>query len=82
LYPSNSASKRALLTDQINQSIKTVKKIAMKKQFAIKVAQVSKNISVAAAKNESANMLKFMKPIECCQAWSIQGLIRKPAFSL
>lgn len=54
----------------------------MKKQFAIKVAQVSKNITVAAAKNESANMLKFMKPIECCHAWSIQGLIRKPAFSL
>lgn len=54
----------------------------MKKQFAIKVAQVSKNIAVAAAKNESANMLKFLKPVQCCEAWSIQGLTRKPAFSL
>ncbi|MBC3784297.1 hypothetical protein [Spirosoma utsteinense] len=54
----------------------------MKKQFAIKVAQVSKNITIAAAKNESANMLKFLKPVVCCEAWSIQGLINKPTFSL
>lgn len=54
----------------------------MKKQFAIKVAQVSKNITVAAAKNETANMLKFLKATECCEAWRIQGLINKPTFSL
>lgn len=54
----------------------------MKKQFAIKVAQLSNNITVAAAKNESTNMLKFLKATECCEAWRIQGLIRKPVFSL
>ena len=54
----------------------------MKKQFAIKVAQVSKNIIASAAKHESANVLKFLKPAECCQAWEFKGFSAKPVFSL
>lgn len=54
----------------------------MKKQFAIKVAQVSKNVIASAAKNESANILKFLKPDGCCQTMLTQGLSTKPAFSL
>lgn len=54
----------------------------MKKQFAIKVAQVSKNVIASAAKHESANVLKFLKPDICCQAMAFQGLSSKTVFSL
>ena len=54
----------------------------MKKQFAIKAAQISKNVIAFAAKNESANVLKFLKPDGCCQSMLIQGLPIKPVFSL
>ncbi|WP_169921745.1 hypothetical protein [Spirosoma rigui] len=54
----------------------------MKKQFAIKVAQVSKNVAVSAAKNETANVLKFLKPDGCCTTMLFQGFTAKPVFSL
>jgi hypothetical protein len=54
----------------------------MKKQFAIKAAQVSKNITAAAAKNETANVLKFLKPDGCCTTMLFQGFSTKPVFSL
>lgn len=54
----------------------------MKKQFAIKTAQVSKNLILSAAKNESANVLKFLKPDGCCTTMLFQGFSAKPVFSL
>ena len=55
----------------------------MKKQFAIKAAQVSKNIIASAAKTESANVLKFLKPEGCCQTMlDFRGIAAKPVFSL
>ncbi|QJW91408.1 hypothetical protein HNV11_19510 [Spirosoma taeanense] len=54
----------------------------MKKSFAIKAVQVSKNTIISAAKSESANLLKFMKPDECCKVMAIQGLSNKLSFSL
>lgn len=54
----------------------------MKKQFAIKAVQVSKNVIVSAAKNESANVLKFLKPDGCCTTMLFQGFSAKPVFSL
>jgi hypothetical protein len=54
----------------------------MKKQFTIKAAQTVKNIKLSAVKNESANVLNFLKDTECC-AWSaFQGLAPKANFSL
>ena len=41
----------------------------MKKQFAIKSVQSSKNIALSAAKSESANVLNFIKLVECCPTW-------------
>lgn len=55
----------------------------MKNQFAIKVAQVSKTVTASAAKHESANLLKFLKPAECCQTMlDFKGFSVKPVFSL
>ena len=54
----------------------------MKKQFAIKVAQVSKNVITSAAKNESAAILNFLKPDTCCTTMLSQGFSVKPVFSL
>jgi hypothetical protein len=57
-------------------------KVIMKKQFTIKAAQTVKNIKLSAVKNESANVLNFLKDTECC-AWSaFQGLAPKANFSL
>lgn len=56
----------------------------MKKQFTIKAVQTSKNIALAAAKNETANLLKFVAGDGECCPWlaRIQGQGAKPAFSL
>ena len=54
----------------------------MKNQFAIKVAQLSKNITASAAKHESANVLKFLHPEGCCLTMLFQGFLARPVFSL
>ncbi|GAB3973080.1 hypothetical protein GCM10028806_26310 [Spirosoma terrae] len=54
----------------------------MKKQFAIKAAQTSKNIVLSAAKKETNNLMKFMLAAECCQFTALQGTAPKTAFSL
>lgn len=54
----------------------------MKNQFAIKVTQVSKTITASAAKHETANVLKFLKPDGCCTTMLFQGFPAKPVFSL
>ncbi|SOD88321.1 hypothetical protein [Spirosoma fluviale] len=44
----------------------------MKKQFAIKPAQVVKAISNSIAKAESANVLKFLGDTpRCCSEWDL-----------
>lgn len=55
----------------------------MKKQFAIKVAQTTKNTFLAAAKNETSNILKFIKPADCCVVLPpMNEIMAKPALSL
>ncbi|WP_199736650.1 hypothetical protein [Fibrisoma montanum] len=52
----------------------------MKKQFSIKPVQ--KN-NVSAAKKEAHNLLKFLKPGECCEVMPyFHGLNRETVFSL
>lgn len=51
----------------------------MKKQFTIKAVQ---NIKMLAVKNESANVLNFLKDTECCGWSTFQGLAPKANFSL
>jgi hypothetical protein len=48
----------------------------MKKQFAIKPAQVVKAITKSVAKAESANLLKFLEsgPI-CCSEWDLSRIV-------
>ena len=44
----------------------------MKKQFAIKPAQVVKTVSQAAAKLESTNLMKFLASgPPCCSEWDL-----------
>jgi len=52
----------------------------MKKQFAIKSINAKKGL-VAAAKAESANILKFLKPADCCPTAEFTALV-KPVISL
>jgi hypothetical protein len=52
----------------------------MKKQFAIKVAQVSNTIVASAAKHESANVLKLLASLPCCS--TMIQFSNKPVFSL
>ncbi len=52
----------------------------MKKQFSIKSISVKKAV-VAAAKSESANLLKFLKPADCCPTAEFSALV-KPVVSL
>jgi hypothetical protein len=51
----------------------------MKKQFSIKSISVKKTV-VTAAKSESANLLKFLKPADCCPTAEFTALI-KPAIA-
>lgn len=44
----------------------------MKKQFAIKPAQVVKSITQTAAKIETANLLKFLAAPRCCSEWDLE----------
>ncbi|QJD78723.1 hypothetical protein [Spirosoma rhododendri] len=53
----------------------------MKKQFSIKTINVVKGNIATAAKAESNNLLKFLKPADCCPTADFTGLI-KPVFSL
>ena len=53
----------------------------MKKQFAIKTVSAAKTNIVSAAKNETASLLKFLKPADCCPTAEFTGLV-KPSFSL
>ena len=53
----------------------------MKKQFAIKTVNAAKSNIVSAAKNETASLLKFLKPADCCPTAEFTGLV-KPSFSL
>jgi hypothetical protein len=68
--------------DQTRKKSLSKTKVTMKKQFTIKAAQTVKNIKLSAVKNESSNVLNFLKDTECC-AWSaFQGLAPKANFSL
>ncbi len=51
----------------------------MNKQFAIKSINTKKSL-VAAAKAESANLLKFLKPADCCPTADFTALV-KPVIS-
>jgi hypothetical protein len=53
----------------------------MKKQFAIKSAQVVKNVKSTVAKHESTSILKFAMLSECC-AQGPNWTFSKPVFSL
>lgn len=53
----------------------------MKKQFSIKTINVAKGNILSAAKTESANLLKFLKPADCCPTADFTAL-NKAAFSL
>ncbi|PRY29241.1 hypothetical protein CLV58_12623 [Spirosoma oryzae] len=52
----------------------------MNKQFAIKSINTKKSL-VSAAKAESANLLKFLKPADCCPTADFTALV-KPVVSL
>jgi len=55
----------------------------MKKQFSIKPLQNQKNTVASAAKKEAHNLLKFLKPGECCETMPyFHGLNRETVFSL
>ncbi len=51
----------------------------MKKQFAIKPAQVVKTIKNSVAKSESANVLKFLADGACCSSWDLSRIVATPA---
>jgi hypothetical protein len=53
----------------------------MKKNFAIKTINTVKNGISSAAKNESASLLKFLKPADCCPTAEFTAL-NKATFSL
>ena len=53
----------------------------MKKQFAIKTISAAKTNIVSAAKNETASLLKFLKPADCCPTAEFTGLV-KPTLSI
>ncbi len=53
----------------------------MKKQFSIKAINAAKGNVLSAAKAESANILKFLKPADCCPTAEFTALT-KPALSL
>jgi len=53
----------------------------MKKQFSIKTINVVKGNIVSAAKTESNNLLKFLKPADCCPTADFTA-VRKLTFSL
>ena len=53
----------------------------MKKQFAIKSAQVVKNIKSTVAKRESNSTLSFSMLAQCCQQGPMLDF-SKPVFSL